>query len=146
MRKVGTCLMPLSALLVLFFGEAVFGADVTVKVTGFHNQKGKALVYLWNGEAGFPKDTEKAFQQKTAEIKGDSVTVVFTGIAPGSYAASVTHDENGNGKMDTGFMGKPKEGYGASNNVKHKMSPPSFDESKFVVDASGKSIEIQLNY
>jgi uncharacterized protein (DUF2141 family) len=146
MFKIRPYLVATSVLLALFLGDAVYAGDVTVKVTGFHNQKGGALVYLWNAAKGFPSDTSKALQQKTAEIKETEVTVVFENVAPGTYAASVTHDENGNGKMDTGFMGKPKEGYGVSNNVKHKMSAPSFDECKFTVDAAGKTVDIQLNY
>jgi uncharacterized protein (DUF2141 family) len=125
---------------------AACGADLTVKVTGFHNQKGNAIVYLWTAADGFPSKTEKASVQKSVPIPGDSVTVIFNDVAPGTYAVSVTHDENGNGKMDTGFMGKPKEGYGASNNPQNKLSAPSFDQCKFNVDQGGKSLDIALRY
>ena len=130
----------------LLVGTQAFAADVTVKVTGFRNEKGSALVYLWNGVPGFPTDTSKAMTEKNVKIEGTSVTVVFKDVKPGDYCASVTHDENGNGKMDTGFMGKPKEGYGASNNPKSKLRPPHFDESKFTVGDSGKTIEIEMKY
>ena len=43
-------------------------------------------------------------------------------------------------------MGKPKEGYGASNNPQNKLSAPSFDQCKFNVDQGGKSIGIALRY
>lgn len=131
---------------ILALAGAARGGDLTVKVTGFHNQKGNAIAYLWTAPDGFPSKTEKASVQKSAAIPGDSVTVVFNDVVPGTYAVSITHDENGNGKMDTGFMGKPKEGYGASNNPQNKMSAPSFDQCKFTVDQSGKSIEIALRY
>jgi len=136
---------PALAGLVALAGAAC-AADLTVKVTGFHNQKGNAIVYLWTAADGFPSKTEKASAQKSVPIPGDSVTVVFNDVAPGTYAVSVTHDENGNGKMDTGFMGKPKEGYGASNNPQNKLSAPSFDQCKFSVDQGGKSIDIALRY
>ena len=71
---------------------------------------------------------------------------LFNDVAPGVYAVSTTHDENSNNKMDTGFMGKPKEGYGASNNPQNKLSAPSFDQCKITVDASGKSVDIELRY
>jgi uncharacterized protein (DUF2141 family) len=48
--------------------------------------------------------------------------------------------------MDTGFMGKPKEGYGASNNPKNKMSAPTFEQCKFTLDQSGKTIDIEMKY
>jgi uncharacterized protein (DUF2141 family) len=57
----------------------------------------------------------------------------FKGVAPGTYAVAVYHDENGNGKIDSNFMGIPKEKTGASNNAKGKMGPPKFQEAKFVV-------------
>jgi len=134
------------AALVFFMATGAFAADVTVKVNGFRNEKGSALVYLWNGPPGFPTDPSKAMVEKSVKIEGTSVTVVFKDVKPGAYAASVTHDENGNGKMDTGFMGKPKEGYGASNNPKTRMRAPRFDEAKFTVEESGKTVEIQLKY
>ena len=44
------------------------------------------------------------------------MTVRFNNLAPGSYVASVQHDEDGNGKLKTNFIGMPKEGIGLSNN------------------------------
>jgi len=42
----------------------------------------------------------------------------FEDIPPGTYALVVIHDENMNGKLDTNWVGIPKEGYGFSNDVK----------------------------
>jgi uncharacterized protein (DUF2141 family) len=42
----------------------------------------------------------------------------FPGVAPNTYAVSVFHDENSNGKLDTNFMGIPREGVGASNGAR----------------------------
>ena len=38
-------------------------------------------------------------------------------IPPGSYAIKLHIDENENGKLDTNFIGIPKEQYGISNNA-----------------------------
>jgi len=139
-------LLPLVALFALASVEA-FAADVTVKATGFHNQTGKAIVYLWKpGSDGFPSKVENAMVNKTVDITPAGVTVTFSDVPPGTYAATITHDENGNGKLDTGFMGKPKEGYGTSNNPTNKLSAPSFDQCKFDVAASGKTVEITMRY
>jgi uncharacterized protein (DUF2141 family) len=43
-------------------------------------------------------------------------------------------------------MGIPKEGYGASNNPKKKMGPPSFEETKFQLNGTDQSLEIKLIY
>ena len=136
--------LPVFALMLFGVSGTAHAADVTVKATGFKNQTGPALVYLWKRTDTFPNKTENAFKTESAKIEGTSVTVVFKDVEPGEYAVSITHDENNNGKMDTGFMGKPKEGYGASNNPKNKLSAPSFDQCKFTLDASGKTIDIEM--
>jgi uncharacterized protein (DUF2141 family) len=41
------------------------------------------------------------------------------------------HDSNSNQKLDTNWIGIPKEGYGFSNNAKATLGPPSFDQVKF---------------
>ncbi len=40
--------------------------------------------------------------------------VNFAGIAPGRYAVTAQHDEDGDGKLKTNFIGMPKEGVGIS--------------------------------
>jgi uncharacterized protein (DUF2141 family) len=56
----------------------------------------------------------------------------------------VVHDENGNGKLDTGFLGFGSESYAYSNDAHPLFGRPSFDEAKFAVDADTR-IEISLN-
>jgi uncharacterized protein (DUF2141 family) len=75
-----------------------------------------------------------------------SAQVVFADLPSGVYAVSAFHDENMNEKLDKNFVGVPKEGYGASNNPKKKMGPPTFDETKFELGASDQSVEIKLMY
>jgi uncharacterized protein (DUF2141 family) len=41
----------------------------------------------------------------------------FEGIPPGTYSLAVVQDENMNGKLDTNWLGIPKEGYGFANDV-----------------------------
>jgi uncharacterized protein (DUF2141 family) len=51
-----------------------------------------------------------------------------------------------NQKLDKNFMGIPKEGYGASNNPRKKMGPPSFEETKFKLSGTLQVLEIKLMY
>ena len=134
------------ALVLLFAGSAP-AADLKINISGFRNQTGQGIVYLWKAAGGFPKETEKSMANKTSPIAaGGLISVMFEGLAAGTYGITVVHDENSNGKMDTGFLGKPKEGYGASNNPKNKITPPSFDQAKFALDDAGKMIEIGMRY
>jgi len=123
-------------------------ATLTVRITGARNTKGKIGVTLFREAQGFPDDPSKAVRQQSAEIDPHTMSaqVTFKDLPQGTFAVSVLHDENGNGKMDKNFVGMPKEGYGASNNPKKKKRAPAFDEAKFALNASEQTIEITLIY
>ena len=60
------------------------------------------------------------------------------------FAIVAYHDENGDGKMNTGLFWKSKEGYAFSNNYIPKGSPSFL---KAVIKIShGEPITIKLNY
>jgi uncharacterized protein (DUF2141 family) len=44
------------------------------------------------------------------------------------------NDENMNGKLDTNWLGIPKEGYGFSNDEKALLDAPSFSAASFQYD------------
>jgi uncharacterized protein (DUF2141 family) len=123
-------------------------STLTVRIFGARNTKGKIGVTLFQDAEAFPDDTSKAVQQQSVEIDPNTMgaQVTFKDISQGTWAVSVLHDENGNGKMDKNFVGMPKEGYGASNNPKKKKRAPTFDEAKFSLNASEQTIEITLIY
>jgi uncharacterized protein (DUF2141 family) len=60
-------------------------------------------------------------------------------IPPGTYAVKFHIDENENGKLDTNFLGIPKEQYGISNNILFL----NFKRASFVID-DYKKIQIDL--
>lgn len=63
----------------------------------------------------------------------------------GEYAFTLFVDFNGNKKLDKNFLGIPKEQYGFSNNVMGKMSPPTFDQAKFVITgATTQNIKLRI--
>jgi len=70
----------------------------------------------------------------------------FLDIKPGTYALAVTHDENMNGKIDTNWLGVPKEGYGFSNDAKAMLGPPSFSAASFHYDGQDIEMTISLHY
>lgn len=121
-------------------------SELTVKVTGLRNSKGVVGIALFSNPAGFPEASDQAFRAKNAEIKDGAVEVVFPDLPPGTYAVSVRHDENRNGKLDKNFLGIPKEGYGASNNPRLKRRAPNFEESKFDLHSPRQTIEIRMQY
>jgi uncharacterized protein (DUF2141 family) len=64
-------------------------------------------------------------------------------LAPGRYALAVYVDRNGNGKLDRGMFGIPKEPYGFSGKG-GVMGPPDFVDAAFEVPEAGARIRIRL--
>ncbi len=118
------------------------GQTVVVGVGTFRNTEGALACRLFSSAPGFPKGSAGTIE-KRLPIRGSSGTCVFENVSPGLHAVSVMHDENGNRKLDKNFIGVPTEGYGASNNPTHAMSPPTWEESKFVVEP-GKNLGIAI--
>jgi len=119
---------PLFLLLVALLVATVWGSQqpqspttniIHVQIDGLRNDKGKVVCSLYASADGFPKDADKAKAHTSAAITDKRAVCDFAGIAPNAtYAVSVFHDENANGKLDTNFMGMPREGVGASNGAK----------------------------
>ncbi|CCH02873.1 hypothetical protein FAES_4874 [Fibrella aestuarina BUZ 2] len=97
---------------------------------------------LFTSENGFP-DKAKPAQAKSIGATGRTVQATFE-VDPGTYALAIYHDVNGNDKIDKKMFGIPTEPYGFSNNVRPRMSAPSYDDCKVVVGEAGKTISIQL--
>ena len=70
----------------------------------------------------------------------------FLDIPPGTYALAVIHDENMDGKLDTNWLGVPREGYGFSNDAKALLGTPSFSAATFQYDGGTINLTITLHY
>src|ERR1700756_2226619 len=119
---------------------------IHVEVVGLHSDKGQVLCALYSSRDGFPKQSEKALARVSSGIAQKQAVCEFSGIAPGTYAISVFHDENSNGKLDTKFMGIPREGVGASNNAKGHFGPPKFEVAAFQFPGGRVDLRISINY
>jgi uncharacterized protein (DUF2141 family) len=119
---------------------------IRVEVTGLHNDKGEVLCALFSSAIDFPKKADKAVARARSGISQGHAFCEFRSIASGTYAISVFHDENSNGKMDTNFMGIPREGVGASNDAKGRFGPPKFDAAAFHFSGGQLNLKIKINY
>ena len=61
-------------------------------------------------------------------------------VPSGTYAIGLYIDANENEKMDTNFLGIPKEQFGFSNDAKGSFGPPSFESASFEVNQSKKIV------
>ena len=129
------------------FKEATAGDSITVfvEVEGFRNENGFCRLLLYENAKGFPDSPEDAKLMISRKIDGKTLDIIFK-IIPGRYALVVLHDENSNKKMDKTWYGKPKEGFGTSNNPKIKFSPPEFEESSIDINNKDNYIKIKIQY
>ena len=117
-----------------------------MQVEALKSDAGGLVCWLYSDAAAYPKKPEKAAQKVTGAIVGKKGQCVFKAVAPGDYAVAVLHDENGNGKVDTHFIGIPSEGLGASQNAKGFMGPPSFQDTRFVHGAAPTVLQVRVVY
>lgn len=119
-------------------------ATLEVTITGVKSNKGVVRLALCPAQAAFPDCKDKVVRSAALPISGGTARTVLTGLPPGSYAVSVFHDANANGKLDT-FVGIPKEGYGFSRNPPFKPRAPKFSEAQVEVSGAA-SAAIKLRY
>ena len=73
--------------------------------------------------------------------------IVFDRVPAGEFAVAAYHDENSNGKLDTGAFGRPTEGYGFSRDAKGNFGPPSFEDARLTLDAGqSERVVVRIRY
>jgi uncharacterized protein (DUF2141 family) len=135
----------------------LFLAIIFIVLTGFRTSNKGALVLslsnitktgsmnvaLYKEGEDFPDD-----KYLVKSLKSDCATGVcklqFENVEYGQYAIAIYQDVNGNGKLDTGNFGVPKEPFAFSNNFRPKWGGPSFDKCKFQFSKDKQVIEIAL--
>lgn len=138
---------------ILAFGVGVLAQSnlpqdniIRVDIAGLHSDRGQVLCALFSSPGDFPKKADKAAARAKSKISHGQAVCQFQGIPPGTYAVSVFHDENSNNKLDTKFMGIPREGVGASNNAKGRFGPPKFSAAAFPYSGGRKVLKITIKY
>lgn len=115
--------------------------NILVTITDIKSDDGMVYIGLYDSEKTF---LDKRYKSARSTIENNEAIITFANIPAGTYAVSVFHDENGNQKMDTNFMGIPKEDTGCSNNAKGFMSAPKWKDAKFDVVDSTVTLTINM--
>jgi uncharacterized protein (DUF2141 family) len=120
--------------------------SLTVKVEGLRNSKGLVQYALYDQEGSLPDQKFKKYHQiRTSAISYGKSSTSFSDLTPGTYAISVLHDENKDGKIEMGFL-LPKEGIGFSNYKTIGLSNrPNFGKASFVL-AKDSVIVVSMIY
>ena len=119
--------------------------DLTVNVKLPPGAHGSLAYLVFSSPAGFPDARDHALRHAFVPVSGTNEQAIDVGQLPaGQYAVTVYLDANGNGKLDKGFLGIPKEPVGASNNPKGRMGPPSYKDCAFQHGASAQTVQVTL--
>ncbi|MEM8710080.1 MAG: DUF2141 domain-containing protein [Planctomycetota bacterium] len=111
--------------------------DLTVTASRAERIKGSMCFVLWSDGGGFPIDlkgkgvvaTQRVEVNRSVVTAGGEVKALFRAVPRGTYAVTVFHDLDGDGKVDRNFFGKPTEPVGLSKNPPRRPARPEFKPS-----------------
>lgn len=120
--------------------------NLELEISEFRNTKGHVLISVFDREEGYPESVEQALVTKKVKVTEKSHHITLENLPYGDYAIVFLHDENGNGKMDTNFVGMPTEGYGASNDAVNTLSAPKYKDAQFKLAATTQKLKLKIFY
>ncbi|MFC4221483.1 DUF2141 domain-containing protein [Flagellimonas marina] len=129
----GILLLPLS----LFAQNTIL-----VHVKNVDSTNGHVNVALYDSDETF-LSFDGVLKTGSVPAREGVVTLQIVDLPIGEYAVAVFHDENGNGKLDTNWLGIPKEKVAFSRAKMHTFGPPKYKECAFKV-TSDYEISIDL--
>ena len=119
--------------------------SLDLDVTGLRSVKGNVLICLTANPKAFP-DCSRDPAARTLTVKATNASALhFSDLTPGTYAVSLIHDENGNGKLDTSLM-IPREGFGFSRNPAIGFGAPKFGAAKFAIGNGEVEQTVKMKY
>jgi uncharacterized protein (DUF2141 family) len=137
-----TLIVAAAAVLSCAIAAPAFAEDVTVTLTGVQARGGQLLAAL---------QTQDQFLQPAGSYgeivrnpTAGTLTLTFRDVRPGDYSLSVLHDVDGNEQMKM-EGGMPAEGW-AMVHGEALRGPPTWDQVKFSVPASGARLTVPMQY
>ncbi len=116
--------------------------QIAIDVLDVPSSKGKISVAVYNSKEGFLK-FDKVFKCDSIIAEKGITHIAIKDLPEGEYALAIFHDENGNDKLDTNWLGIPKEKVAFSNAKMKTFGPPPFKECVFKV-AKDTKITVSL--
>ncbi len=143
-RKWRLCLPLLLAPALLGSAAAPDPVRLELSLSGLRSTAGEVRLCIWHSPERFKRGKCEGDSQSIVVGAASTLTLQVP-LAPGDYAVSLVHDENGNGRLDKNLLGIPTEGVGFSQNPRLSFGPPSYAATRFDV-AADTSETIRLKY
>ena len=134
--------------ILLCFSFASWSGELKVRV---ENIKRDGVLYMavYDDKDVFESDRGENSEQRPG-IVGGLIKTVEAGntegvieLKEGTYAIGFYIDKNQNKKIDTNFLGIPKEQFGFSNDAMGVIGPPTYEKASFLVNEN-KLIKIKM--
>jgi uncharacterized protein (DUF2141 family) len=113
--------------------------NFSLEITGINISEGQIQVNIYSNDRDYRNDIP--FVSIALESSTQNITHTFE-IPEGEYLIAIFQDTNNNGKLDTNFLGFPKEPVGLSN---YKGGiPGGFDKQKLFINNFSNKITINV--
>ncbi len=113
-------------------------AAVQIEISGLAEASGNLYISVYDSsDTWLGEETVLTTMVSIEEARDGELVRARLSLAPGDYAISIFHDSNGNGDLDTNFIGIPKEPVALSNNARPKFGPPKYKDAVFTLAADG---------
>lgn len=133
------------SLLLAGFVRAGSEATLTIEISGLAEATGSVYISVYsNSEDWLGEDTTAFVPVPIKDSLVGELVVADVTLPEGEYAVSIYYDANGNGELDTNFIGIPKEPVALSNNAKPSFGPPKYKDAKFQLSAEGLTQRIEM--
>jgi len=117
--------------------------NIRLMVKGFKNTLGVAHVFLYDvSDRDDVYSTPSVYIDGESTLSGEQIDYEFSDVPFGEYAIKVYHDENNNGRFDTGPQG---EALGFSENIPAASGLKNIAKAKFSFHTSKIIVNVQLN-
>ena len=126
-----------------FLSSMSSSADVNIVIQDIEHDRGFIDVRIYLDAETWLKENQTAEHIVVQATKGE-VVIPLTTFHGGTLAAVVYHDENSDGKLNTGLFWQPKEGFAFSNQYFPK-GPPRFPKAAVDIP-DGEDLIVQLKY
>jgi uncharacterized protein (DUF2141 family) len=143
MRQTGKLRKKFAGLWVLLTGVSALYADIpaVIEIQDVRVQRGTVYAAVYADESSYKNDEEP--YNKFALDPARPVLSIAVDLPAGDYVVMAFQDSNGNGRLDTGIFGAPKEP-AAISNWNGVGRPGSWSKLKTAVNDQSRKITVCL--
>ncbi len=127
--------------------------DLRVVIEGVPTSSGTVRIAIFANEKQFKafdarkeEDSQgEAFKKVGVRVKKSGTLIYeFKDIPYGSYVIAAFHDQDGNKKLNSSFIGLPSEPYGFTRDARSNFGAPRYDDAVIQFDDKNSSFEFKL--